>query len=358
MSDFEPRQLLINTFIRLRQSGIVLGMGELLDALRAVEGGWGTDSPEALRQMAQLLWCKSSEELRELETVWAILVLASSTSVSRPESKLPAPSQSQESISKPSEFPPPQTLEAASVAPRTTPEWGALPIQAPFTPALVEGAPDLHTYWPVSRRFMVYTWRYLRHPIADGPAEILDVKTTVEKVARQGFFLSPVYRRRERNHAHLILLLDQGGSMVPFHRFTRDMIETAQSESTIEQVDVFYFHNIPAESIYLDPYMTSPIISNKVLEYCSNDTSVLVVSDAGAARGHRRLERIRATTEFLSQLKHQTSLIAWLNPMPFERWTGTSAQIIAHLIPMFQMDPDGFSNAIDVIRGQPLSHYR
>jgi hypothetical protein len=44
--------------------------------------------------------------------------------------------------------------------------------------------------------------------------------------------------------------------------------------------------------------------------------------------------------------------------MPADRWPGTSAQIIAHLAPMFQMDPDDFSNAIDVVRGQPLSHYR
>jgi hypothetical protein len=53
-----------------------------------------------------------------------------------------------------------------------------------------------------------------------------------------------------------------------------------------------------------------------------------------------------------------TPLIAWLNPMPRERWAGSSAQVIANLLHghMFQMDPDGFSNAIDVVRGQPFRH--
>jgi len=205
---------------------------------------------------------------------------------------------------------------------------------------------------------MVYAWRYLRRPVADGPQEILDVEATVEQAARQGYYLSPVYRRSERNHAHLVMLLDHGGSMVPFHRFTRDLVETAQYESTIEQVDVCYFQNVPAESVYLDPHRTLPVKLERVLAQCTESTSLLIVSDAGAARGHRKLKRVRATAEFLSRLRGFTPLIAWLNPMPALRWHGSSAEVLSHFVPMFQMDPDGFSNAIDVLRGQPLLRYR
>jgi hypothetical protein len=44
--------------------------------------------------------------------------------------------------------------------------------------------------------------------------------------------------------------------------------------------------------------------------------------------------------------------------MPAERWPRTSAQVIAGMLHnrMFQMDPDGFNNAIDVIRGQPFQY--
>ncbi|MCB1816260.1 MAG: VWA containing CoxE family protein, partial [Candidatus Competibacteraceae bacterium] len=90
----------------------------------------------------------------------------------------------------------------------------------------------------------------------------------------------------------------------------------------------------------------------KLLAECNPDSSLLFVSDAGAARGHRRLARIRATAECLARLKRVSSFIAWLNPMPAPRWDGTSAQFIAGLVPMFQMDPDGFSNAVDCLRGQ------
>jgi uncharacterized protein with von Willebrand factor type A (vWA) domain len=91
-----------------------------------------------------------------------------------------------------------------------------------------------------------------------------------------------------------------------------------------------------------------------VLAGCSPDSSVLLVSDAGAARGYRTMTRIRTTTELIVRLKRLTTLIAWLNPMPKPRWRSTSAQFIGRLVPMFQMNNDGFSNAVDVLRGQPL----
>ena len=198
---------------------------------------------------------------------------------------------------------------------------------------------------------MAYAWRYLRRPIFDGSRDVLDMTATVEAAARQGFYLSPVYRRRERNHARLLLMIDQGGSMAPLHRFTRDLAETALDDSRLEQIEVVYFHNVPGEYLYGDAYLTHPLKQEEVLGRCMNETSVLIVSDAGAARGYRKLPRIQATTEALLQLKQRTSLIAWLNPMPQARWTGASAQIIAHLAPMCQMDQDGLSRAIDIVRG-------
>jgi uncharacterized protein with von Willebrand factor type A (vWA) domain len=58
----------------------------------------------------------------------------------------------------------------------------------------------------------------------------------------------------------------------------------------------------------------------------------------------------------LLKLRQVTNLMAWLNPMPAERWDGTSADILANIVPMFEMDEDGLSNAIDIVRGQPLQH--
>jgi len=388
MSETDPRKQLTNIFYRLRQRGFKIGIDELLSAIRLFESRWGA-IPEQFKQAMQLLWCKTKEELRNFEEIWEPLLSDASDLFSQEEQQVPEEYPfanqetpllsetsdlfSQEEQQVPEEYPfanqeTPQKdlLQAPGVqgAEAGYPEqlkplaWRTLPIRAPATPTLRETPPVLDPYWPISRRFMVYSWRYLRRIIADGPTDVLDIPATIERVSKQGFFLTPTFRNRERNRTHLILFLDQGGSMVPFHHFTRQIVDTAQYESSLEQVEIFYFHNIPNEYVYSDPYLTSRVALSQVLGECSTDTSVLVVSDAGAARGYRQLPRIRETTRFLHRLKQRTRLAAWLNPMPEARWSGSSAQIIANLLPMFQMDADGFSNAINVVRGQPLQHYR
>lgn len=351
MTNEEDRQLLIRLFLDLRMAGFDLGVGELLAALRAAKGGWCAGGREAMGRTAKLLWCNSPREAREFDAVWE--AGAARAAAAQPPERAPEPQRtSEERRDEPPPAPPGERLDA----PRATAALAPLPVVAPRG-AAASGDADLQAYWPVSRRFMVYAWRYLRRPVADGPEDVLDIAGTVERSARQGFYLSPMYRRRERNDAHLILLMDQGGSMAPFHHLTRDLAQTALNESSISRVDVFYFHNTWSADLYLDAYCTQLTPADAVLAECTDDSSILVVSDGGAARGRREQGRVRVTAQFLHRLKRYTALIAWLNPMPGDRWADTSAQTISHLVPMFQMNPDGFSSAIDVLRGQPFQHY-
>jgi uncharacterized protein with von Willebrand factor type A (vWA) domain len=351
MSEFNAEELLINVFQRLKRTGLSLGLNELLDVVRAIQGGWGREGQEELGQVARLLWCNSLESIRDFDAAWAAAITAAldlrPTQLPKPSLTPPATPMGEPEMNSPL---PTQETSAGEVLPEQ--EFAALPVQAPFTPVTLDESMRLDAYWPVTRRSMSYTWRYLRRMLPDGPADVVDVQATVERAARQGFYLAPIFRRRQLNHANLILLLDQNGSMVPFHRFTRDVSETATRESAIAQVEIYYFHIVIGEHLYRDPYLTEPINWDVAMARCDGETSVLIVSDAGAARGFRRLPRIRATADFLARMRQHTVLTAWLNPLPDTRWTDTSAAVISQFVKMYQMDPDGFSSAIDVVRGQ------
>ena len=138
--------------------------------------------------------------------------------------------------------------------------------------------------------------------------------------------------------------------MTPFHRFSQDLVETAQYESSIERVDVGYFHNLPAEYIYRDRFLTDKIALEIVLSQCDSETRVLIISDGGAARGYRRRERVSATTEVLWEIEQHTNLIAWLNPVPQLRWNSTTAKITSHLVPMFPLNKEGLIQAIATLQ--------
>lgn len=351
MSDSSIEELVTRLFKRVRHR-LGLGMREYLAALDALQGGFGGSDRDELKLTLQLLWCHSLAQQSQFEMVWDDVAgkPISTKSKDRPKQvDKPSSGPSLQSPPPPSKdpLPPPD----ATQQPASQPELEPLALQPPLTPTDIEDLPELETYWPISRRSMAYAWRYLRRPRADGPPDVLDMPATVEQVAKAGFFLAPVYHRREVNHAHLLLLLDQRGSMTPFHRFGRDLVETARLEDSLPQVDVYYFHNVPRTHVYEDSYLSRPVELQKLWPVCDADTSVLMFSDAGAMRGFQRMERVRATTEFLVQLQQHTALIGWLNPMPTERWEGSSAEMLAYLVRMEQMDPDGFSTLIEVIRG-------
>lgn len=355
MSQFDAQDWITRLFFRLRRRGYPLGMDEYHAALKAADAGYAQDEV-ALIELVQILWCHSRSQQSQVVPIWQDLQRESKKQDVLPaerEDKIePSPLSSKpvEDVKPPQPDPEP-LIKEVEVQPK--PEVASLPVQAPFAPIERESILSLQNYFPLSRRSMVYGWRFLRQSIADGCRTVLDISATIQKVTEQGYYLAPVYRRQQRNRARLLLLIDQNGSMMPFHRFARDLVETAQEESPLqkENVQVFYFHNVPASHVYQDLYLTSPVSTKEVLGQCDSDTSVLIVSDAGAARGYRRQERIQDTTRFLLQLQKQTRLIAWLNPMSRLRWAGSSAEILSYLVPMFQMDRFGFGNAIDVMRG-------
>jgi uncharacterized protein len=358
MSHFVAKDWVPLLFLRLKHRGYLLGVPEYQAAIEAVEAGYA-QTESALIEMVQILWCHSRSQQSQLVPIWQDLYQLSrdqadlstrypdradrdEQEIDRPE----RPQQEQESLDS--------DITETIVEPQPQPEVVSVPIQAPaFSPIDSEDMLSLRSYFPLSRRSMVYGWRFLQRLVTDGAKQALDIPATIRRVTDQGYYLEPVYGRRKRNCAELLLLVDQDGSMMPFHRFSRDLVETAREESLLqpENVRTFYFHNVPAEYVYKDIYLTQPIELKKVVAQCTNDTSVLVVSDAGAARGYRRQERIQETTRFLLQLRQRTALLAWLNPMSRQRWIGTSAEILAYLVPMFQMDRLGFVDAIDVLRG-------
>ncbi len=91
---------------------------------------------------------------------------------------------------------------------------------------------------------------------------------------------------------------------------------------------------------------TDDVLARVHLSY----TNVLIISDAGAARGGYSLERLKLTESFLDKLKSYVTHMVWLNPMPRFRWLGTTADDIEQHIPMFELSPRALDDAISALR--------
>lgn len=353
-----PIAVVQDAFRRVRKE-FHLGVGELQAAIDAVQAGFGAADGEALGRVLRSLWCHSVMDQMRWDMQWrkvlADLVREDPEALrmgDRTETEGKQDDRGERSQSKRAENTT-QGQPLQSMAPTVKAGFSALPVQVPTNIEEMDEF-ELRAVAPVTRRSMSYGWRSMRQLRADGPRTVVDIGATIAQVGREGFYTGPVMRRCRVNHAKLLLLVDQQGSMVPFHRWSRDLVETAVDDPTLEWVRVFYFYNTPQDAMYLDEHLTVPIALTEVLDTIDAETTVMVVSDGGAARGRRDKHRIRETTRFLGKVRLRTEGVGWLNPMPRERWERSAAEILGYIVPMESMDEESFVQMLRVVTGRSI----
>ncbi len=137
--------------------------------------------------------------------------------------------------------------------------------------------------------------------------------------------------------------------MAPFHPLCRHWVKL-WSDAT-----VYYFHNCPTDSLYLDPQLRKGEDIETVLsQFFPKNTVALIISDAGAAKQRSVPQRWDETVEFLNLLTDTVSRVAWLNPLPRDRWLDTTAEDIAKIypkqVPMFALNPAEYQKMLRWLR--------
>lgn len=356
----EPQLPLLDLFSALREAGLPLGADEYLLLVRALRAGFGIGDGAALRALCQTLWANSREEQRLLDFHFDRVMAQAAAEARARQASQPAPAAS------------PAVLGDEPPAPALAPATGPAD-PAPLPPALEDEVQALQVerrivsrdtdlpytrlaasdeYFPLTRRQMKQRWRAMRRLVRAGPPTELDIAATIDQIGRQGLLSAPVLMPQRVNRTELLLLLDQDGSMVPFHALGRRLADTAARGGRLGRAGIFFFHNSPAEHLYHDPALVEAVPIEQVVRAASQQAAVLIFSDAGAARGGHSPERVALTRAFLRRLGRDIRHLAWLNPMPRARWQGTSAGEVARMIQMFPMTRRGLSGAIDVLRGR------
>jgi uncharacterized protein with von Willebrand factor type A (vWA) domain len=352
---------LLNLFTRLREAGLPLGIDEYRLILTALQKGFGTSDRESLADLCRALWVKSKDEEHLFNYHFQQVM-------SQPQNK-PAENEPAKPV-EPSRSPSGVSTTSRSESPN-------LPSSVPVSQELMEVEDEIRVaqavqmatqrdeeigqnrflqtdeYFPVTRRQMKQSWRHLRRFVRTGLATELDVEATIERIGQQGILLEPVLVPSRINQTELVLLLDQKGSMVPFHALGDRLAETALRGGRLGRTDIYYFHNCPARYLYRDAGRRQAELVTDLLERLrSQNSTILVFSDAGAARGGFSEERLDLTERFLEQLKQHVRYVTWLNPVEKSRWSGTTAGEIAQFVPMFELSRRGLEGAIGVLRGR------
>jgi uncharacterized protein with von Willebrand factor type A (vWA) domain len=354
MSEQGSQLPLIELFTRLRQADVPLGVDDYQVFLHALQAGFGLADREALARLCRMVWIKSQEH----EALFSyhfdqVLPAAATAEQSRADAKPCGPDPQDDETLLSSQRP--QRPASVSV-PEVVFSQKDQAVQAVLHAASETELPyprfvRSDEYFPVTRRQLKESWRYLRRPVREGPRTEVDIAATLHEIGRTGILLEPVLIPPRINRAELLLLIDQGGSMVPFQALSHRLVASALRGGRTEEVAVYYFRNCPADYLYRDPAHRGAVALQEILNRPRSDScGAVIFSDAGAARRSFNPQRCELTGRFLARCAGCFRSIVWLNPTPRTRWAGTTAGSIRQLVPMFDISRRGLDAAVGSLR--------
>lgn len=382
----EIPEFLLRVVSDLRRLQVDVGVDDLAALRTALGAGFGLHSDRALVELCVMLWASTDADAQSVRAVLARHA---------PFWDVDAATQPPAAPPPPEPGPLPEVPAPTSASPPAPPEPPILP--APVLPATGGALPPLRAlpttgrrlllapHFPLSRRMIGQAFRRLRRKAPAGPPVQLDVEATIAQRLRSGVATPPVLMPLRRNVAGLLMLIDRGGSMTPFHAYCDHVHAAITRDGGLSRVTTAWFHDTPVDEpdprlagrlsrlrpqldpvlsevrgsvdglVYADPEMIEPVWLAEVVAAAGEDAAVLVLSDAGAARGRVDVARNLASVAFARRMREQGRPVVWLNPMPRPYWAGTSAELLARHVPMLPLNAVDLHRAVDVLRGRPFS---
>jgi uncharacterized protein with von Willebrand factor type A (vWA) domain len=135
---------------------------------------------------------------------------------------------------------------------------------------------------------------------------------------------------------------------------TKALIDSVLHSGLPNKPNIYYFHDCPEELLYEQPELVGACPFIDVLTEHIKNSAVLIISDAGAARGHYDGRRVADTKRFIKTLSAYTYLYSWVNPLPSSRWRTTTAEDIACIVPMYPLTREGLIDAFTILQGHPF----
>jgi hypothetical protein len=203
--------------------------------------------------------------------------------------------------------------------------------------------------------------RRLRRLRRSGTEDELDVEGSVEATCRNSGELELLFQRPRANDAKLLLLLDAGGSMLPFARLVSALFSAAHGLNHFKDFRHYSFHNCVYEHLYTDIEQNVRVPTVEVLKELSSDYDLVVVGDAymnpgeliykGGAIDYWHQNETPGI-EWLRRLASHFKRAVWLNPMPSRAWGAPSVRMVAAVFPMFPLTVEGIEEAVQsLLRG-------
>ena len=198
-------------------------------------------------------------------------------------------------------------------------------------------------YFPLSKMQLFRTWKHLKHRAIKVESRFIDIDRIIRDKVQNRFYHRLYLKTTKIFDSPTFFLIDQGGSMVAFERYAEIIQQTFQASlrPIQDSFHTYYFHDIPLSLDYKSDKGWAFFEMDEFLKKINKKTIIVIISDAGAARGKLDMDRAQDTKLFLDGVKKKTNGVFWLNPVQEDRWGYSSALYISTMLPMLELNENG-----------------
>lgn len=192
----------------------------------------------------------------------------------------------------------------------------------------------------------------------DIPETELDIENTIDKTCNQGGVLSIQMKKPRRNAVKLMLLMDSGGTMIPYSSLLNDLFQAVNKSNHYKDVKCYYFHNCIYSHLYKTPECENGdwVETDWLFRNADSDYKVIIVGDAAMAPeelysdsgNYRGPNGGLSGYEWLKLVKRHYKKVVWLNPKmaPGKAPWREAESACKELFPMYKLTVAGLNKAM------------
>ncbi|MDO9534491.1 MAG: VWA domain-containing protein [Bacillota bacterium] len=199
----------------------------------------------------------------------------------------------------------------------------------------------------------------------EGPKDELDLEETIRETGEKGGLLQLVWSRGRKNTLKVALIMDSGGSMMPYSRICGQLFMALNRASHLKDLRFFYFHNCVYDHIYLDPScnIRNSIKTEEFINTFNSEYKIVFVGDASMAPSE--LTMINGAIDWdtvndepgilwFQRIASRFEHSVWLNPIPSHYWNRTigayTIALIRQVFPMYELTVEDLERAIKKLK--------
>ena len=192
----------------------------------------------------------------------------------------------------------------------------------------------------------------------DIPKTELDLDGTIRKTCDNGGCLQIVMDKPRKNSVKLLLLMDSGGTMIPYSSRLNELFQAVHKSNHYKDVKTYYFHNCIYSKLYNTPECENGdwIDTEWLFKNLDSDYKVIIVGDAAMAPeelysvsgNYRGPNNGLSGMDWLLLMKRHYKKIVWLNPKmaPGHAPWREAETAVKEIFPMYKLTVDGLNQAM------------